>query len=106
MLQRFGAEQREVLGRLSEPRQNKKGGPVHGFEARGGEREHSLGGGAAWPKPLRSEWGEEDGAHRGCWGQPGLLCWHLRRLQEGRVHWREGQAECWSPSGLRSGPMW
>ena len=44
---------------------------MHGFEARGRERGHPLGGGTAWDE---SEWGKEGGVHPGMLG----VAWYGR----------------------------
>lgn len=59
MLQRFGVEQREVLCRLSEPRQNKKDALCMDLKPEAGKGSIHLAGGTGWPEPLTSEWGEE-----------------------------------------------
>lgn len=59
MLQRFGVEQREVLCRLSEPRQNKKDALCMDLKPEAGKGSIHLAGGAGWPEPLTSEWGGE-----------------------------------------------
>lgn len=62
---------REVFCRLSEPKQSKNNGSVHGFEARGRERGHSFGGRTAWDKTSLSRV-RRVVPTQGCWERPGM----------------------------------
>lgn len=103
MLQRFGVEQREVLCRLSEPRQNKKDALCMDLKPEVGKGSIHLAGGAGWSELLTSEWVRRRGP-RGMLG----AAWHgVLELEKGA-----GGAGCTGgkagrvlgPSGLRRAP--